>query len=232
MNDINANLQETLANRINSVRERMQAAAHRSGRDMAGIRLIAVSKNFDAVMVRMAYACGLLDFAENRVQEAEDKYRKLGDLRTGITLHMIGHLQSNKVSRALNLFDIIHSVDSIKLAREISNRAIDKVPVLLEVNVGGEASKFGINISQLKEVVKSMGVIPNLEIKGLMTVAPYTEDPEAVRPIFARLKKINDNLGFTELSMGMTNDFEVAIEEGATMIRIGRAIFGERRYKN
>ena len=229
MSNTDAELQEAIAVRIASVRDRMQAAARRTGRDPAGIKLIAVSKSFDAAIVRAAYACGLRDFGENRVKEAADKYAKLGDLRKDITLHMIGHLQTNKVRLALDVFDLIHSVDSIKLAQEINDRAINKIPVLIEVNIAEEESKFGFNVSRLKEIVELVGAMPNIEIRGLMMVAPNMGDPEAVRPSFTQLKRINDSFGLRELSMGMTDDFEVAIEEGSTMIRVGRAIFGERR---
>lgn len=223
-------LREVIARNIEIVRQRMEQAAGRSHRDITEIRLIAVSKNFDANAVRAAYECGLNDFGENRVQEAVAKYVRLLDIHGNITLHMIGHLQSNKVRGALQLFDIIHSVDSIKLAKEISEKACKIIPIFIEVNVAEEESKSGIYIHRLRETIENIGVLPNIEIKGLMTVAPYKEDPENVRPIFASLKKLNDTFGFKELSMGMTNDFEVAIEEGATMIRVGRAIFGERRY--
>lgn len=229
MSNTDAELQDAIAVRIASVRDRMQAAARRTGRDPAGIKLIAVSKSFDAAMVRAAYACGLRDFGENRVKEAADKYAKIGDLRKDITLHMIGHLQSNKVRLALDVFDLIHSVDSIKLAQEVNDRAMNKIPVLIEVNIAEEESKFGFNVSQLKEIIELVRAMPNIEIRGLMTVAPNMGDPEAVRPIFTQLKKLNDSFGLRELSMGMTDDFEVAIEEGSTMIRVGRAIFGERR---
>ena len=223
-------LQQEVAANVTSVKKRIEVAAARSHRDSGDVRLIAVSKNFPAAVVRAAYACGLRDFGENRVQEAEAKYGELADIRGEMMLHMVGHLQTNKVKDALKLVDIIHSVDSVKLAQEISSRAVKKVPVLIEVNVAGEESKYGLSGGQLKDVIIAIGDLPNIEIKGLMTVAPYVEDPEEVRPVFSRLKRLNDSFGFKELSMGMTDDFEVAIEEGATMIRIGRAIFGERRY--
>ena len=223
-------LQQEVAANVTSVKKRIEVAAARSHRDSGDVRLIAVSKNFPAAVVRAAYACGLRDFGENRVQEAEAKYGELADIRGEMMLHMVGNLQTNKVKDALKLVDIIHSVDSVKLAQEISSRAVKKVPVLIEVNVAGEESKYGLSGGQLKDVIIAIGDLPNIEIKGLMTVAPYVEDPEEVRPVFSRLKRLNDSFGFKELSMGMTDDFEVAIEEGATMIRIGRAIFGERRY--
>jgi PLP dependent protein len=223
-------MQQGIAANVALVRQRIEAAARRSRRDAGSVRLIAVSKNFPAATVRAAYDCGLRDFGENRVQEAQTKYGELAELRADLTLHLIGHLQGNKVKDALALFDIIHSVDSVKLAREISSRAVKKVPVLIEVNIAGEESKFGLAGEQLKETVAAIGALPNIEIMGLMTVAPYVEDPEEVRPVFAELKRLKDSFGFPELSMGMTDDFEVAIEEGATMIRVGRATFGERRY--
>ncbi|MBN1374634.1 MAG: YggS family pyridoxal phosphate-dependent enzyme [Dehalococcoidia bacterium] len=208
----------------------MEAAASRSGRDVEKIRLIAVSKNFSAAAIHAAYCCGLKDFGENRVQEAQSKTLEIADIRNGLTLHLIGHLQTNKVRDTLKVFDIIHSVDSIHLANEISKRATGKVPVLIEVNVAKEVTKYGLSAGDLIKTVDAIGKLPDLEISGLMTVAPYVEDPEEVRPVFRELKNLNDCLGFKQLSMGMTDDFEVAIEEGATMIRVGRAIFGERRY--
>jgi len=223
-------LQQGIAENVASIRKRIEAAARRSRRDAGSVKLIAVTENFPAATVRAAYGCGLRDFGENRVQEAEAKFGELADLRPDLTLHLIGHLQTNKVKDALKLFDIIHSVDSVKLVQEISNRAAGKVPVLIEVNVAGEESKFGLSEEQLRNTITATGGMPNIEIRGLMTVAPYVEDAEEVRPVFAELKRLNDSFGFTELSMGMTDDFEVAIEEGATMIRVGRAIFGERRY--
>lgn len=222
--------QQGIEANLRAVRRRMETAALNVHRDVGEIKLIAVSKNFPAAAVQAAYDCGLRDFGENRVQEAGSKYVELQGIRGGITLHMIGHLQTNKVRDALKLFDIIHSVDSVKLAQEISGRATQKVPVLIELNIAGEESKFGLAESQLKELVEAVVMLPNIEIRGLMTVAPYVEDPEEVRPVFAELKKLNDSFGFRELSMGMTEDFEVAIQEGATMIRVGRAIFGDRRY--
>lgn len=219
-----------IAANVASIQRRMQSAAACSGRNVGEIKLIAVSKNFPAAAIRAAYACGLRDFGENRVQEAKSKSQELADIRGDITMHMIGHLQTNKVRDALELFDIIHGVDSVHLAAEISRRAACVVPVLIELNIAGEESKFGLAGKQLKEIVEAVGVLPNIEVKGLMTVAPHVEDPEEVRPVFAELKKLNDSFGFKQLSMGMTDDFEVAIEEGATMIRVGRAIFGERRY--
>jgi pyridoxal phosphate enzyme (YggS family) len=231
VNDIDRDvLQQGIAANVASVRKRIEAAAVRGHRDIDSVKLIVVSKNFPAATVRAAFDCGLRDFGENRVQEAEAKYGELDGIRGEVTLHLIGHLQTNKVKDALKLFDIIHSADSVKLAQEISIRAVRMTPVLIEVNISGEESKFGLSAEKLGEIVETVGALPNIEIKGLMTVAPYVADPEEVRPVFAGLKRLNDSFGFRELSMGMTDDFEVAIEEGATMIRVGRAIFGERRY--
>lgn len=200
----------------------------RCNRSAAEIKVIGVTKNFPATVIQVAYQCGLRDFGENRVQEAEIKYRDLGDIGP-VVWHMVGHLQGNKVKAALEIFDVIHSVDSIKLARVINEHAGKIIPVFIEVNVGGEATKYGFTVDQVQDAVKSISTLGNLKIMGLMTVAPPADNLEEVRPVFRKLKQLNASFGFNELSMGMTDDFEVAIEEGATMIRIGRAIFGERR---
>jgi pyridoxal phosphate enzyme (YggS family) len=142
---------------------------------------------------------------------------------------MVGHLQTNKAKTAIELFDMIQSVDSIRLAEVLSRHAQHRIPILLEVNVSGEASKFGLPPAEVSSAVEEIARLPHLEIRGLMTIAPLTDNPEEVRPIFKRLRLLRDSLGLEHLSMGMTDDFEVAIEEGATMVRIGRAIFGERR---
>jgi pyridoxal phosphate enzyme (YggS family) len=142
---------------------------------------------------------------------------------------MIGHLQTNKAKTAVDIFDIIHSVDSQKLAESLSKRSQNKLPVLIEVNVAGEATKGGFKPSEVGEALKLIGKLPNIEVEGLMTIAPWVRDAEEVRPVFQQLRQLRDSLGLKHLSMGMTDDFEVAIEEGATLVRIGRAIFGERR---
>jgi hypothetical protein len=177
--------------------------------------------------IREAWAAGLRDFGENRVQEASSKVPGLGDL-AGATWHMIGHLQTNKVKFALELFDIIHSVDSLHLAEEISSRAPHTVPVFIEVNVAAESSKFGMTVKELPHAYESVAALPRLDVRGLMTVAPLAGDPEQARPVFQQLRETATELGLRHLSMGMTDDFEVAIEEGATHVRVGRAIFGER----
>jgi len=214
---------------IRKVRRRISAACEQSRRSPEEITLVAVTKGFEPAAIRAAFDFGIRDFGENRVQEAEGKITQLSDLRQSITWHMVGHLQSNKAKVAVKLFDIIHSVDSIRLA-DILNRLVKKpLPILLEVNVSGESTKAGFPPAEVGAAVKEIRQLPNLEVLGLMTVAPVVSDPEDVRPVFRRLRQLRDLLGLKHLSMGMTDDFEVAIEEGSTMLRIGRAIFGNRR---
>jgi pyridoxal phosphate enzyme (YggS family) len=216
-----------VAHGVELVRERIALACARSRRRPEEVTLIAVTKGFPSFTVREAAAAGITNFGENRVQEAAQKLPELADL-SGITWHMIGHLQTNKVKTVLGLFDIIHSVDSLHLAEEISRRAPHTVPAFLEVNVAAEASKSGMNLSEIRSQYEEICRLPNIDVRGLMTVAPMTGDPELVRPVFRRLSETTRELGLQQLSMGMTDDFEVAIEEGATHIRVGRAIFGER----
>ncbi len=170
---------------------------------------------------------GVRHFGENRVQEAGAKETSLADL-DAVTWHMVGHLQTNKVKTALELFDIIHSVDSLHLAEAISHRTTKPVSVFLEVNIAGEDTKFGLTPDELNRDAASIAQLPNLTVRGLMTIGPQSENIEDVRPHFRRLREAADRLGMRELSMGMSEDFDVAIEEGATHVRIGRAIFGER----
>ena len=221
-------MQKNIKSRIGILRSRIEEACRKSRRETAEIRLIAVTKNFPSTAVREAFNYGLIDFGENRVQEALAKYAELEDIRNRITLHFIGHLQSNKVSDVLAAVDIIHSIDTLRLAELINNRTSRMVNVLLEVNLSGEQTKYGFSKEELEGAVGSISVLPNINVLGLMTVAPVCSNAEEVRPLFAEMKRINSGYGFRELSMGMTDDFEVAVEEGATMIRIGRAIFGER----
>jgi pyridoxal phosphate enzyme (YggS family) len=190
---------------------------------------VAITKGVEVPAIRAAFDSEIRDFGENRVQEAEAKIVQLADLKPNVTWHMVGHLQSNKAKSAVDLFDIIHSVDSVRLAEILSRRAQKTLPVLLEVNVSGEVTKAGFSVAETEAAVKEIGQLPNLKLMGLMTVAPVTTEPEAVRPVFRKLRELRDSLGLKHLSMGMTDDFEVAVEEGATMLRIGRAIFGERR---
>ena len=214
---------------IREVQRRMAQACERSHRSLDEITLVAITKSVDVSAIRAAFDCGISDFGENRVQEAEAKIVQLSDLKPAVTWHMVGHLQSNKAKAAVELFDIIHSVDSIKLAEILSWRVEKTLPVLLEVNVSGEATKGGFSVAEIAAAAKGIRQLPNLKTMGLMTVAPFVADPEEVRPVFRKLRELRDSLGLEHLSMGMTDDFEVAIEEGATMLRIGRAIFGERR---
>ncbi len=217
-----------IAENLSTIRERIARAAQRAGRRPDDILLIGASKTVDAARIREAFAAGLTHFGENRVQEAEAKLAQLADIRAKTVWSLIGPLQTNKITRALQLFDAIHSVDSVRLAEAISTRAARDVPVLLEVNIGGEASKSGFPPAELPTACEQARRFPHLRIEGLMTVPPQTLDPEQARPYFQALRRLRDQLGLTHLSMGMTGDFEVAIEEGATMVRIGRALFGER----
>jgi len=218
---------DTTAERVEQIRLRIASACRRSGRTPDEVTLIGVTKGFPAAAVREAWAAGLRHFGENRVREAQAKLPELADL-ADVTWHMIGHLQTNKVKTAVGLFDIIHSVDSLHLAEEISRRAPHTVPAFLEVNVAGESSKFGMSLKELPSSYEAITRLPNLHVRGLMTVAPVATDPQDARPIFHELREAAYQLGLRELSMGMTDDFEAAIEEGSTHIRVGRAIFGER----
>jgi len=227
-----------LVENLHRIQSRVRAAAERADRDPAEVRVIAVSKTMPALRVEQAHAAGIREFGENRVQEAAEKRALLPTLSPPPTWHLVGHLQSNKVKTALNLFDIIHSVDSVRLAEAIARLARKPVSVLLQVNVAGEASKHGFSLQgaaqanvspeELHESFERIRRLPRIQIEGLMTIAPLVSDPEEARPIFRRLRAERDALSLRHLSMGMTEDFEVAIAEGATMVRIGRAIFGER----
>jgi hypothetical protein len=226
LNGVDAN---TLARRLAEVRSRIALACSRSGRSVSDVTLVTVTKGVSAQLIRDAVTAGVSDVGENRIQETRAKGRLLEDLRECVTWHMIGKLQTNKVKAALELFDIIHSVDSLHLAEEISRRALQPVPVFLEVNVAGEQTKSGFSPSEIPDAYKQIACLPNIEVRGLMTVPPMTPHSEDVRPFFRQLREQAESLGLAELSMGMTDDFEVAIEEGSTHVRIGRAIFGERQ---
>jgi pyridoxal phosphate enzyme (YggS family) len=210
------------------LRGRIEKACLKSRRDIEAVKLIAVVKNFDAGVVRAAFECGLRDFGENRMQEAVGKYAGLADVRGQLTLHFIGHLQGNKAGDALQVVDIIHSIDTMRIAGLLSAKAGRPLPVFLQVNLAGEQTKYGFCREELDWAVESISALPDIGILGLMTIAPYYTDAEQARPLFAALRGLNSGYGFKQLSMGMTDDFEVAVEEGATMIRIGRAIFGQR----
>lgn len=220
-----------LAKDLGSVRERLSAAAFRVGRDPNEIKLIAVSKTHPVETIRRAVAAGVSVFGENKVQEAEGKIVELG--REGIEWHLIGHLQSNKARKAVQLFDVIHSVDSVGLAQRLERICVEedreRLEVLIEVDLAGEETKAGIPESELTPLIDCLRSCERLKLTGLMVLPPFFDDPEATRPYFKRLREIRDRfLPGGELSMGMSHDFEVAIEEGATMVRVGTAIFGER----
>ncbi len=233
---------EPLEANLRSVQRRIAAAARRAGRDPAQITLVAVTKTQPPEVIRRAYELGLRCFGENRVEEAEDKVEHLP---SDIAWHMIGHIQSRKAKRVAALFQFVHSLDSVKLARRLDRACSgrpDPLPVLLECNVSGEESKYGFaadrwqsDADQLKALlaaVEEIIALPHLRVQGLMTMAPIVADPEEARPVFIRLRTLRDELAaifpdveWQHLSMGMTDDFEVAVEEGATLVRIGRAIF-------
>ena len=218
--DIERNLRE--------VERRIAQAADRAGRSPGDITIIAVTKEVAPQAIEAALKAGIRHIGENRVQEAEEKRALLSALEPHPTWHMVGHLQTNKVKTAVEIFDIIHSIDSLRLAQAISQRAGKTLPILLQVNISGEATKSGFLVAELPRALEEVASLPRLEVHGLTTIAPLVEDVEEVRPIFRRLRELSDSLGLEHLSMGMTDDFEVAVEEGATMVRIGRAIFGKR----
>lgn len=228
--------QQQLAANIATVRSAIAEAAQRAGRDPATITLIAVSKTKPIELVEMAHRLGLTDFGENRVQEALTKIAAFHP--DGLRWHMIGQLQSNKAGKVAEAFDWVQSVDSWHLAHTLDQQAAKharRLPVLLEVNVAGEESKAGIAPTDVPVLARQIAELPNLDVRGLMTVAPLVADPEQVRPVFRVLRELRDHLrdeipqcAWDQLSMGMTDDYAVAIEEGATIVRIGRAIFGER----
>jgi pyridoxal phosphate enzyme (YggS family) len=218
----------TIEQNVRYVERSIAGACERAGRSPDDVTLIAVTKTIGIPAIEAAFNAGIRNFGENRVQEAQPKIEQLASLRPSLVWHMVGHLQTNKAKTAMDIFDIIHSVDSLRLAETLSQHSQSKLPVLIEVNVSGEATKSGFLLPEADEAVKRIGRLPNIEVEGLMTIAPWGSDAEEVRPIFRRLRQLGDALGLRHLSMGMTDDFEVAIEEGATLVRIGRAIFGER----
>jgi PLP dependent protein len=221
---------EDIATRLAAVRRRIDAARERGGHAATEVTLVGVTKTHPVEAIVAAHEAGLTDVGENRVQEARPKIDELRSRGVTPVWHLVGHLQTNKVTAALDLFDILHGVDSERLARAISQRASRPVRVLLEVNVAGEPSKFGVAPADVAGMAERVGALPGIELLGLMTVAPQADDPEDVRPVFRRLRELRDAAGLRELSMGMTDDFEVAVEEGATIVRVGRAIFGTRPY--
>jgi pyridoxal phosphate enzyme (YggS family) len=227
-----------LAVRIEKIRRAILSAAIQAHRSADDVTLVAVSKTHPAGKLREAIAAGQVDFGENRVQEAEGKIPEVG--RDAARWHLIGHLQSNKARRAVELFDWIHSLDSADLARRLDRvcgeLTREELPVLIQVDLGHEAAKTGVEEKGLREVVEAVRECDRLRLMGLMTLPPFFDDAEKARPYFKRLRELRDKLQqegifgerFGDLSMGMTHDFEIAIEEGATIIRVGTAIFGER----
>jgi pyridoxal phosphate enzyme (YggS family) len=221
----------TIAANIHALKARIAAAAQRAGRDPERVRLIgasSASKGVTQEAVLAALDAGVRDFGENYVQEAQQRIAGLGPRAAEASWHFIGHLQTNKVAAALELFDSIDSVDSLRLAQAISRRAQRPVSILLEVNVSGEGSKHGFTATDAPSAIEAVRHLPNIELVGLMTMAPEVEDSQQTRPVFRALRELAETHGLPELSMGMTNDFEVAVEEGATMVRIGRALFAGR----
>ena len=227
----------SIADNIRRVRTRMRQAAERAGRDPLAVRLVAASKTVDAARIRAAIAAGVTVLGENYLQETRQKLGQLG--RAGVEWHLIGPLQRNKVRYVFDLFDMMHALDRLALAEEINRRAERlgrRLPVLLEVNVGGETSKSGWTPDGLLNDVRQLAALPNIQVRGLMTIPPPTPQPAEARPFFRHVRQLRDRLAqagydgmtFDELSMGMTADYEVAIEEGATLVRVGTAIFGPR----
>lgn len=218
----------TIEQNVQNLQQRISRACQRAGRSLDEVTLVAVSKTVQADAIEAAFNAGIKHFGESRVQEAKPKIEQLQRLEPDITWHMVGHLQTNKAKTAADIFDIIHSVDSLKLAEILNNCSPKRLPILMQVNVSAEATKGGFMMSEVEQAVKQIGKLSNLEVQGLMTIAPWVENAEEVRPVFRQLRQLRDALGLKHLSMGMSDDFEVAIEEGATLVRIGRAIFGER----
>lgn len=239
MSETAAPASDELRERLAEVRRRIEQSARGSGRDAAEVKLIAVSKTHPSETLRRAIEAGVEDLGENRVQEADEKIGELG--RDVARWHLIGHLQANKARRAVALFDVIHSLDSVSLARRLDRLCEDAgrevLPVLIQVELGNETTKSGVSENDLPEIIEAIGACRRLRLIGLMTLPPFYEDAERVRPFFRRLREMRDALAAREvfgalrgeLSMGMSHDYEVAIEEGATLVRVGTAIFGERQ---
>jgi pyridoxal phosphate enzyme (YggS family) len=228
-----------IAENLARVKGRMEMAARRSGRSPAEVRLVAVSKTVEAAGVLQAIEAGVEILGENYVQEAQKKIEVLGDKAAW---HFIGHLQTNKAKVAARLFALIHSVDRLALAQELNRQALQLkkvLPVLLQVNLSGEKTKFGAGDREIFQMAENLSAMAGISVRGLMTIPPYLEDPEASRPYYAELRELGERLAqrklprvvVEDLSMGMSNDFEVAIEEGATLVRVGTAIFGPRPVK-
>ncbi len=227
-----------IAENLAQVKYRISEAVKRSGRDPESVRLVVVTKQVEVGLIAEAKKAGAVVFGENKVQEAREKIESLG--HKGFEWHFIGHLQKNKVKYVFGLFDLIHSVDSAALAEAIHEKAVARdevMPILLQVNVSGEESKFGIDPEALPETIRAVAPLEGVQIRGLMTIPPYDPDPERSRVYYVRLRKLRDacsgietrgGVSLDELSMGMSGDYEVAVEEGATLVRVGTAIFGLR----
>lgn len=231
-------MEPSIRENIQRINENVEAACKRAGRNRDDVLLLAVSKTMTVPVIKEAVACGMTSLGENKVQEIMDKYEPMGE---GIDWHLIGHLQTNKVKYIIDKVKMIHSVESLKLAEEINKRAQQKgivANVLIEINIGNEESKFGVAPEEAENLIRQISTLSNICVKGLMTVAPFVENPEENRDYFRKMRQllvdINskkiDNVSMDELSMGMTGDYEVAIEEGATIVRVGTGIFGKRVY--
>ena len=230
-------METDIAANIEKIKQRIAAACARAGRDPHSVALMAVTKTVTTERILQAVDAGVTLLGENYVQEAREKHELLGGRAR---MHLIGHLQTNKAKYAVRLFDCVHSVDRLELAQELDRRAkaVNRtVDILIEVNVSGEETKNGVSPAQARELIGRIAGLENLSVRGLMTMAPYSDDPETSRPYFQALRNLRDDIvregiprvRMEELSMGMTDDFEVAIEEGSTIVRIGRAIFGARQ---
>lgn len=227
-----------ISDNIKKIQKNIEKSCQKAGRDPKEVTLIAVSKTKPIPMLEEAYQAGSRDFGENKVQEIMDKHPALPE---DIRWHMIGHLQRNKVKYIVDKVALVHSVDSLRLAEELSRQAGKKqaeIDVLVEVNIAEEESKFGTSRAEAIQLVEEMAKLPHIHVKGLMTIAPFVENPEENRKYFRQIKELSvditkkniDNVSMSVLSMGMTNDYMVAVEEGATMVRVGTGIFGERNY--
>lgn len=228
-----------LIDQYNQVKRNVEEACRRAGRNPREVTIIAVSKTKPLSMIEELRKDKVMDFGENKVQELKEKYEQIS---WPVRWHLIGHLQTNKVKYIVDKASLIHSVDSVKLAKQIDKEAakrdIKEVPILIQVNFAEEDTKFGFNASEVMEMVEEISTLPHVKIKGLMQIAPFVENPEENRVYFAAMKQLSvdikeknfDNVDMSILSMGMTNDYEIAVEEGSTMVRVGTGIFGERNY--